>query len=70
LDIAYSPALRGCDDSIGGGYEHDRTRAFGKVGLGREHLLADGLCRKNRTARIHGEVQVSSRRRDVEQVAS
>jgi hypothetical protein len=68
LDIAYSSALRGCDDSIRGGYEHDRTRAFGKVGLGREHLLADGLGRKN-APRAFTAKSRSALGGDVEQVA-
>jgi hypothetical protein len=45
-------------------------RAFGKVALGREHLLADGLGEEEGTARIHGEVQVIALGGDVEQVAS
>ena len=58
LDIRYPHSLRGgCDDGIRGGYEHDRARAFRKVALGREHLLADGLGEEEGPARIRGEVQ-------------
>jgi hypothetical protein len=45
-------------------------RAFGKVALGREHLLADGLGEEEGTARVHGEVQAIALGGDVEQVAS
>ena len=41
-----------------------------KVALGREHLLADGLGEEERTALIHGEVQVIALGGDVERVAS